>query len=135
MRRSNLTIGVYMLSVFLSGVAVGGFAHRLYTAQSVAAIGQPDRRPTPEEFRRKYVEELRTKLQLDSDQLARVHLVLDETRERFRAVKEKYKPDFDSVNGRFRPEMRAVHEAQVTQIRALLKSDTQRQAYDQFLAE
>jgi hypothetical protein len=138
MNRSSFSIGVYMLAVFASGAVVGALGHRLYTAQSVIATPGTDRpggRPSPEEFRRRYVQELQTKLNLDADQLTRLNAVLDDTRDRFRAVREKYKADHDAINIKSRPEMKAVHEHQVTQIRALLKDDAQRQAYDQFLAE
>ena len=137
MNRSSVTIGVYVFAVFLSGAAVGALGYRLYTAQTVNATRdtQPASKPSPEEFRRRYVQELRTRLNLDADQLTRLNVVLDETRDRFRAVREKYKAEHDAINLKSRPEMKAVHEAQVTQIRALLKDDSQRQAFDQFLAE
>ena len=137
MNRSSLTTGVYVFAVFLSGAAVGALGYRLYTAQTVTATrgSQPAAKPSPEEFRRRYVQELRTRLNLDADQLTRLNLVLDETRDRFRAVREKYKAEHDAVNLKSHPEMKAVHEAQVTQIRALLKDDSQRQAFEQFLAE
>ncbi|HET8546371.1 MAG TPA: hypothetical protein VFL57_00125 [Bryobacteraceae bacterium] len=137
MSRSSLTMSVYMLAVFLSGAAVGALGHRLYTAQTVVATPDHDRpgRPSPEEFRRRYVQELQTRLDLDRDQLARLNVVLDETRDRMHAVKEKYKPEYEAVNARSRPEMKAAHDHQVAQIRALLKNDSQRQAYEQFLAE
>jgi hypothetical protein len=137
MNRSSFTIGVYMLAVFASGAAVGALGHRLYTAQTVIATPGSDRpgRPSPEEFRRRYVQELQNRLKLDSDQLTRLNLVLDDTRDRFRAVREKYKLEHDAINAKSKPEMKAVHEHQVAQIRGLLKDDTQRQAYDQFLAE
>jgi hypothetical protein len=134
MNRSNLTVGIYMAAVFLSGVAVGGFGYRLYTAQTVTASERPGR-PNPEEFRRRYVETLQNRLQLDAEQVGKLNTVLDQTRDRARAVREKYKPEFDAVHAKSRPEMRAVHEAQVAQIRALLKSDAQRQEYERFLAE
>jgi hypothetical protein len=136
MNRSNLTIAVYMLSVFLSGAAVGALGYRLYSAQTVVATpDRPGGRPNPEEFRRRYVTELQTRLNLDQNQVARLNSVLDETRDRMRTVREKYKPEYDAVNAKSRPEMRAVHDEQVTKIRALLRDDAQRQAYEQFLAE
>jgi hypothetical protein len=135
MNRSNLTIGIYILAVFLSGVAVGGLGYKLYTAQTVTAVSDRPSRPNPEEFRRRYVETLQTRLQLDDQQLTSLNRVLDETRDRMRAVREKYKPEFEGVHAKQKPEMKAVHEFQVAQIRALLKNDVQRQEYEKFLAE
>ena len=79
MRRSTLTTGLYLALLFLSGVAVGIFGHRLYTINSVNASVNPR---NPEEFRRRYVAEMRSRLKLTDDQVARLGPILDETRQR-----------------------------------------------------
>ena len=59
MKKSTVTAALYVALVFVSGVAVGGFSHWLYASSSVSATV---RRPSPEEYRRKYVAELETRL-------------------------------------------------------------------------
>jgi len=41
MRRSTLTTSLYLALLFLGGVAVGVFGHRLYTLNSVNASVNP----------------------------------------------------------------------------------------------
>src|SRR5690348_12524170 len=59
MQRAGLSTVTYLALVFVSGVAVGGFGMRLYTLSSVTANVSPR---NPDEFRRRYVAELRDKL-------------------------------------------------------------------------
>src|SRR6266849_9659188 len=120
MRRSSLITGIYLLLLFLSGVAVGAFGLRLYTLNSVNASVNPS---NPEEFRRRYVGELRARLKLTDDQVARLGPILDETRQRYHDLHEKHKP-----------EMKAVQEDQVQKIRAIL-TDAQQSEYTKLLDE
>lgn len=118
--KRNLTIGLSMLAVFLSGAVVGAFGHRLYAVRTVIAEKGPQ---TPEQWRSKYVSELRTRLTLDDNQVAKLNTILDETRDRFRAMKE-----------RTRPEGEQIKQDQRNQIRAML-NPTQRAEYEQVLLE
>ena len=121
MNRFSVTVGIYMLAVFLSGVVVGGFGHRLYTAKSVSATAPS--RPDPEEYRRRYITELKARLDLNDEQLRQVNGILDQTRERFKQLREKH-----------RPEMKAIHDGQVSQINSIL-TEPQRVEYEKFRAE
>ena len=119
MRRTGLATALYVVLVFLSGAAVGAFGHRLYLMSTVKA----ESRPSPEEFRRRYVEEMRTRLNLSADQLAKLNEILDSTRARFRASHE-----------RRQPEMKAIQDEQVSKIRSIL-TDAQRAEYEKLRAE
>jgi hypothetical protein len=114
MRRSSLTTGLYLVLLFLSGVAVGAFGLRLYTVNSVSARN-------PEEFRRRYVAELRDKLTLTDDQVKLLGPILDETRQRHRELMEKHRPEFKTIQ-----------DEQEHKIRAIL-SDAQQPEYTKFL--
>ena len=120
MRRSTLTTGLYLALLFLSGIAVGVFGHRLYTLNSVNANVNPR---NPEEFRRRYVAEMRTKLKLTDDQVARLGPILDETRQRHHELVDKHRPEF-----------KAIQDEQVRKIRAIL-TDSQQADYTAMLAE
>ncbi len=106
MKRFRLSVLIYLTLVFLSGVLVGVLGHRLYTVQSVRARPGPR---SPEEMRRQYVEDLRTRLKLSDDQINRLTEVLDATGKRFHEVSEKW-----------RPELRAIQDEQTEKIRAIL---------------
>jgi uncharacterized membrane protein len=123
MKRFNLTATVSLLAVFLSGALVGAFGHRLYMVRSVIAEPTPTPRPSPEEFRRRYVEELTTRLKLDSAQVTQLQEILDLTRERFRVMRE-----------RSRPEAEQIKQDQRNGIRAML-NPSQQAEYEKILQE
>ena len=81
MKRWNLPIAVYLLVVFLSGSVVGALAYRLYSPPSAksGSVAAPAK-ITPEEFRRQYLEEMRTRVNLTPDQMQKLNVILDGTR-------------------------------------------------------
>ena len=86
MGRSTLKTLFYLALVFVSGAMVGTFADRLYMMKTVnAATSGPQRRA---EMRRKYVEELRTRLHLDDPQLARLQAIMDATGKRLQEARK-----------------------------------------------
>lgn len=122
MQRSNLTIAAYLLLVFGGGAAVGAFGHRLYTVKSVDATSPP-RRKGPEDYRHAYMTEISERLKLSAEQATKVEGVLDGTREKYRAFRE-----------RTRPEMDQIQTDQINAIRALL-NDNQQAEYEKWRAE
>lgn len=123
MKRTNLSIALYLVLVFASGVAVGAVGYRLYNLGGVRAVR--DNRPpiSPEEMRRRYVEEMRARLKLNDGQLQNLTAILDDSRTKFRALREKY-----------RPEVHAIQEEQADRIRAIL-NDGQKAEYEKMRAE
>ena len=119
MRRSTWSVGAYLFLVFSSGIAVGGFGHYLYTVKSVSATT----RKSPDEQRKRYVDELRTRLKLTSEQVTELNEIMDTTHEQFRVLREKHKP-----------EMKAIREEQVDKIRGILEK-SQREDYEAWRKE
>jgi hypothetical protein len=116
MKRSTLSVAIYLFLIFLSGALVGGFGYRLYMARTVVATSGPTHR-SPEEYRRRYLNEMQTRLNLNGDQLQQLDTILDETRARYRDL-------FD----RYRPEMKVIESQQINEINAIL-DETQRAEY------
>lgn len=114
MKRSNLAVSLYVALLFASGVAVGVFGQRLYSSNAVSAKTMPR---SPEEYRKRYIDEMSERLKLSGDQVAQLQVILDATRAKFRANREKHKP-----------EMRAIYQEQVDKVTAML-SDSQRLEY------
>lgn len=112
MKRSRLAVALYVLLVFLSGTVVGAVGHRLYYKETFT----PRPRPSPEEFRRRYLEDMRARLKLSDDQLRRIEAILDETRDRYRM------------------QMRAMQEEQTARIREVL-DPSQRAEYEKMRQE
>ena len=119
MRRSGLAAALYVLLVFSSGVLVGMFGYRVYLANSVSASG----RASPEEYRRRYVTDMQSRLRLDSGQVTRLQVILDSIRDEYRGFREKHKL-----------ELQAIQDSQVRQINAIL-TNQQRAEYDKMREE
>lgn len=120
MRRSNLVLGAYLLAVFLSGGVVGFFVHHLYSLESVKAKAAPR---DPDDYRHKYVEEMRARLTLKEEQVQQLNAILDSTRLRYREFRVKH-----------RPELNAIQEEQASRIRSML-NEPQRLEYEKMRAE
>ena len=122
MRRS-LSVPLYVLMVFLSGVLVGGVGYRLIAALPVVSAPSPAPRPSKEEFRKKYIEEMRTRLHLTDDQIAKLRDSLNTTDQRF--------AEFDQ---RLKAERKTIFEEHVQRIRAFL-DEQQRTEYEKLRQE
>jgi Spy/CpxP family protein refolding chaperone len=122
MPKSRFSAAIYLSLVFLSGALVGGLSYRLYAVNTVNAItGGP--RPSPEEARKRYIEAIRAKVNLDYQQIQQVDRILDETRSQF-----------DQVRDKMHQEGQAIQNHQVEQITAILRDD-QKPLYDAFRTE
>jgi hypothetical protein len=94
MKFTRWTVALYMALVFACGGVVGAFAYRLYTVSGVSAnVGERN----PEEFRRRFMADLKMRLQLTDDQAAKLSVLMDETRSRFRDVREKFEPEMQKI--------------------------------------
>jgi hypothetical protein len=117
--RSNVSIAFYLCLVFLSGVLVGGVGLGLYSARS-STKGDPC---GPDAVRQRYRDDLRSRLQLRPDQLLKLDGILEETHQRFRAMRDKY-----------RPEVKTIQAEQAESIRAML-DDRQKTEYEKLRQE
>jgi hypothetical protein len=52
---------------------------------------------TPDEWRQKYMAEMKSRLNLREDQILRLNILLDETRSRVREVHERHRPEIDEI--------------------------------------
>jgi putative sterol carrier protein len=123
MKRSTLSTALYLFLVFAGGAAVGGFAHRLYTMDTVLA--------KPEEYRSKVVDELHTRLSLTDQQIVQLNTIFDATKTRVKEVKDRWAEQAKQAS---KPELKAINEDQAQKIKAML-TDTQRVEYEKFRAE
>ena len=91
MKLSRAAIALYVALVFVSGVVLGAVGHRLYQASTVNA------KLTPEEFRKKIVAEYQQRLKLTDDQVARLNIIMDETRARIDETRQKLHPAYQKI--------------------------------------
>jgi hypothetical protein len=94
MKFTRWTVALYMGLVFACGAVVGGFAYRLYTVSDVSAnAGRRD----PEEYRKRFMAELKNRLNLNDDQAAKVGVIMDQTRQQFRAARATIEPEIQKI--------------------------------------
>ena len=111
MKFSRGAIALYIGLVFASGVVLGAFGQRLYTASTtVIAKGNKN----PEEFRKKVIAEYRSRLRLSEDQVTQLNAIMDETRARVEDTRQKMHPAYQKIRAE-----------QTEKIRQLLSSEQQ----------
>ena len=94
MKFTRWTVALYMALVFACGGVVGAFAHRLYIVSGVSAnVSQRN----PEEFRKRFMADMKARLQLSDDQAAKLSTIMDETRAQFRDVRKKFEPEMEKI--------------------------------------
>jgi hypothetical protein len=121
MTRRNLPIAAYLLLLFISGAVVGALGYRTYNPP-IARSGGRSRLP-PAEWRRQYIEEMKTRLSLSEDQLQKLGAILDETSARFQAAREQ---DNQVI--------RQIREDHFTHVRTILRPE-QATEYEKLHAE
>jgi hypothetical protein len=120
MSKSKLSAFLTLLLVFASGAVLGAVANRLYMVNTVS--GTP-KRPTPEEFRRHQVDEMRQRVKVDDTQIASFNQILDQT-----------KAAFDQTHKQYNAANRAIWDEQRNKVRAILRPD-QVVLYDKLMSE
>lgn len=120
MQRPRVPVWAYLVLVFVGGLAAGVFADRAYTLRAVSAHAAPH---NAEEWKRKYLADVRTRCHLSDEQAAQVSVVLDTTRKQAEALR-----------ARMAPEWEALHAEQVRKVRDLMQG-SQIAEFDQFRAE
>jgi hypothetical protein len=104
MKRWNLPIAVYLFLVFVSGGVVGALGYRMYSPPT--ARSEPH--VSPEAWRRQYLDELRTRVNLTPEQLQKVNGIMDETDSSFNQMHERHHQDFEKIKEEQRGKLRAI---------------------------
>lgn len=107
MKGTQASIVLSLLAVFGSGIVVGAIGYHSYTTKSVGAVNKVPPRD-PQEWRRQYTEEITSRLQLDPTQTGHLNGILDETRNRFKDLKDREHREADQIKARQTEEIRAI---------------------------
>lgn len=92
MKLSRWTVALYVGLVFASGIVVGVYGHRFTDIVGVSA-----KAPNPDEFRKRFNAEMKTRLQLTGEQSTRLDAILEQTREEFRATRDGLEPALQTI--------------------------------------
>lgn len=95
---------------------MGALAHRFYASSTVNAR-------SAEDFRQHYIAEMRLKVNLTASQVSQLETILDETKAKFKAVRDAY-----------RPAMLKIKQEQISRVKSILTPE-QIPAYERLVAE
>lgn len=117
MKGQRFTAALFAVLLFACGVAVGALGHRYFSMTTVSARNNPDL------FRQRYVKEMHERLKLTPDQLTKLEAIMDNTKAKYRALRESN-----------RPEMLKIKQDQIQAVKNILTAD-QIPTYEQIVAE
>jgi uncharacterized protein YnzC (UPF0291/DUF896 family) len=119
--RSRITIALYLVLVFASGILVGVESHRLYATTSIARAknGPPQ---NMSEFRRRYLDGMKTQVGVSATQLTQINNILEDTKNKVDELAALEKPLHDRIQ-----------QEHIDQIKDLLNPQ-QKAAYDSWRA-
>jgi hypothetical protein len=116
MKRNQWMALALAVLLFVSGAAIGALADHLFEGRSVIAKGAED-------FRQRYMDEMRTKLKLTPAQMDQLQLILDDTKAKVKAVRDSY-----------HPAMLKIKQEQISRVKSILRPE-QVPAYEQLVSE
>jgi hypothetical protein len=119
MPRTRISIAVYLFLVFASGIMVGLVSYRLYAANTASANSPR----SMSEFRKRYLDGMRTKVGVSEAQIVAITRTLDETKRKYDALAAEEQPLHDKIQ-----------QDHINEVKALL-NDQQKVAYDNWRAE
>ena len=124
MKREKWTGLALAALLFFGGAAVGALANRYYTTTTVSA-------KTSETYRHRYVAEMESKLKLTTAQVKQLEAIMDDTKAKYKAVRDSYKPAILQVKNQHVQEVKSILTAQQIPEYEKLLSERERRAREQ----
>ncbi len=112
---------LYLLVVFVGGLAIGVSGYRFYEIKSVSA--NPPLPVSPEKWKQRHIQEMKDRLHLTEEQSQQLGSIMDEARSQYREVMERSRPDMERIQAE-----------QYARVKAIL-TPAQIPEYDKFHAE
>ncbi|HEX4276973.1 MAG TPA: hypothetical protein VHZ74_16565 [Bryobacteraceae bacterium] len=94
MPRTRISIALYLGLVFASGILVGIVSNRLYATSTASANTSPR---SMSEFRKRYLDGMRTKVGTSEAQIAAITKQLDETKRKYDELAAQEQPLHDKI--------------------------------------
>ncbi len=117
MNSNRMKAAFLALLLFGLGIAVGALGHRYYAATLV------NNTSTAQDFRQKYVSEMKTSLKLNQHQVDELQVILDDTKTKVKAMRESH-----------HDEMVKIKDDQLEKVKSIL-SPEQAKKYEAIVAE
>ena len=93
MKLSHVTIALYVGLVFASGAVVGAYSHRFFDVTTVSASASR----SPEEYRKRFHAEMKTRLKLSPEQVSQLDGVLNATKVEFQSTRQSIVPELAKI--------------------------------------
>lgn len=124
MTRGNQGIA-WLLAVLLfsSGALVGSLTHRYLASNSVVNASDV--------MRKRYVDEMQSRLSLTPTQVKQLEAILDDTKAKYKAVREAYRPAMLEVKGQQIQRVKSILSARQVPIYEQLLADREKQSKEQ----
>ena len=101
MKLTRASAVLWMAVLLVCGGVLGALGHRVYSLSTVSASNPlfrgADGRRNPEAFRKRFMEDMSTRLKLNSDQVQKIEAVMDDTREQFRQARTSIDPQMQKI--------------------------------------
>jgi len=107
MKRWNVPIALYLFLVFVSGAVVGALGYRVYNPPVARSA-----RLTPDEWRKQYLNEMQTRVNLTPDQVEKVNKILDDTDARFTSARQQHHDVVEQIKEEHRAKLRSIMTAE-----------------------
>jgi hypothetical protein len=117
MQRNQVTAVLSAVLLFGCGSTVGVLGQRYYEH------GKNDAANSSEDWRVEYMNEMRTRAHLTDGQLQKLSLILDQTKQEYRDMRERHKP-----------ELLEIKQNQMTRVKSILTAE-QIPLYEQLISE
>ena len=120
MPRTRITIALYLVLVFASGILVGIVSNRLYATSTASANTSPR---SMSEFRKRYLDGMRSKVGASEQQIREITRTLDVTKQKYDELAAQEQPLHDKIQ-----------QEHIDEVKALL-NEKQIVAYDNWREE
>lgn len=116
MNKARTTAALFAVLLFICGVVIGVLGDRYYSTTSVVARN-------PHAFRQRYINEMRSKLDLTPEQVGKLQAIMDKT-----------KTEYDALRESTRPQMLKIKQEHIAEVKAILTPE-QVPKYDRLIAD
>jgi hypothetical protein len=124
MKRNQWAAVFVAVLLFVCGLLVGVLAQRYYAATSVSA-------KSSENSRQHYLSEMKAKLHLTDAQVGQLETIMDETKARYKAVRDSYRPAMVKIKEEHVQRVKSILTAQQVPVYQQLVAERERRAKEQ----
>jgi Spy/CpxP family protein refolding chaperone len=124
--KSKRNIVLLGILIFALGGVAGAVSFYIYREQNRTPAAKPASLP------RDVVEDMARELNLDAQQKEKLRVIFGESRKRFHALNEQFRPLYGNLNGQFLPQWEKIRDETDDQVRKILRLG-QKAHYEEFL--